>query len=205
VTTHPALSRYLDELVETLGATLPLEAAYLIGSAATGAYEHGRSDLDVYAVVADAPTDAEKERLVARVEQLNCPARALELVIYSAAEAASPRPRFELNLNLGKEEVAGAEESPHWFVLDRAIAEDHAVALVGPAWRDVFAPVDRDDVLQAIEQSLDWQERFDPLGRSALLNACRAWRWLEEGDWISKPEAADWLRTKVRTAVEELR
>jgi hypothetical protein len=205
VTIHPALSGYLDELVETLADTLALEAAYLIGSAATGAYEHGRSDLDVYAVVATALSDAEKEQLVARIEQLRCPARALELVIYSAAEAASPRPRFELNLNLGKEEVAGAEESSHWFVLDRAIAEDHAVPLVGPPWRDMFAPVAREDLLEAIGQSLDWQERFDPLGRSALLNACRAWRWLDEGDWISKPEAAAWLRSRVRTALEDVR
>jgi hypothetical protein len=203
VTTHPALSAYVDELVETLVGTVELKAAYLIGSVARGAYEHGRSDLDVYAVVDTALSAAEKEQLVERIEKLRCPARALELVIYSIAEASSQSPRFELNLNLGTEEVAGAEESPHWFVLDRAIAENHAVSLVGPPWSDVFAAVSRHDVLQAIEQSLDWQERFDPLGRSALLNACRAWKWLEEGDWVSKPEAAGWLRGKVRIALEE--
>lgn len=203
MTTHPALSAYVDELVETLAGTVELKAAYLIGSVARGAYEHGRSDLDVYAVVDTALSAAEKEQLVERVEELRCPARALELVIYSSEEASSQSPRFELNLNLGKQEVAGAEESPHWFILDRAIAESHAVSLVGPPWSDVFAPVSREDVLQAIEQSLDWQERFDPLGRSALLNACRAWKWLEEGDWVSKPEAADWLRGKVRIALEE--
>jgi predicted nucleotidyltransferase len=203
VTTHPALSAYVDELVETLVGTVALKAAYLIGSVARGAYEHGRSDLDVYAVVDTALSAAEKEQLVERIEKLRCPARALELVIYSIAEASSQSPRFELNLNLGTEEVAGAEESPHWFVLDRAIAENHAVSLVGPPWSDVFAAVSRHDVLQAIEQSLDWQERFDPLGRSALLNACRAWKWLEEGNWSSKPEAADWLRGKVRIALAE--
>ena len=205
MTTHPALSAYVDELVETLAGAVELKAAYLIGSAARGAYEHGRSDLDVYAVVGTALSAREKEQLIERVGELRCPARALELVIYSSAEASSQSPRFELNLNLGKEEVAGAEESPHWFVLDRAIAESHGVSLVGPPWSDVFAPVSRDDVLQAIEQSLDWQERFDPLGRSALLNACRAWKWLEEGDWVSKPEAADWLRGKVRTALADAR
>jgi hypothetical protein len=203
VTVHPALSSYVDELVEVLSETLELEAAYLIGSVASGAYEHGRSDLDIYAVVTAALSSAEKDELTARIEQVPCPARALELVIYSAVEAASPAPQFELNLNLGKAEVAGAEESPHWFVLDRAIAEQQAVPLVGPSWRDVFAPVSRDDLLEAIGQSLDWQERFDPLGRSALLNACRTWRWLEDGDWVSKPEAATWLRSKVRTALDE--
>jgi predicted nucleotidyltransferase len=205
VTTHPALSAYVDELFETLAGTVELKAAYVIGSVARGAYEHGRSDLDVYAVVDTALSAAEKEQLAERIEALRCPARALELVIYSMVEASSQSPQFELNLNLGKEEVAGAEESPHWFVLDRAIAESHAVSLVGPPWSDVFAQVSRDDVLQAIEQSLDWQERFDPLGRSALLNACRAWRWVEEGDWVSKPEAADWLRGKVRTALADAR
>jgi hypothetical protein len=198
---HPALAPYVDELVEVLTDTLDLEAAYLIGSVATGTYEHGRSDLDIYAVVADALSAAEKGELAARIEQVPCPARALELVIYSAAEAASPTPRFELNLNLGKAEVAGAEESPHWFLLDRAIAQEHAVPLVGSAWGELFAPVRREDVLQAIGQSLDWQQRFDPLGRSALLNACRAWKWLEDGEWASKPEAAAWLRDKVRAAL----
>jgi predicted nucleotidyltransferase len=203
VTIHPALFSYVDELVEVLSETLDLEAAYLIGSVASGAYEHGRSDLDIYAVTRGALSPDEKQQLVERVEEVPCPARALELVVYSAAEAASPRPRFELNLNLGQAEVAGAEESEHWFVLDRAIAEQQAVPLVGPVWRDMFAPVGRDDLLAAIRQSLDWQERFDPLGRSALLNACRSWRWLENEEWISKPEAASWLRDKVRTALDE--
>jgi len=205
VTIHPALSAYVDELVETLAGTVELKAAYVIGSVARGAYEHGRSDLDVYVVVGTGLSAAEKEQLVERIEELRCPARALELVIYSSAEASLPSPTFELNLNLGKEEVAGAAESPHWFVLDRVIAESHAVSLLGPPWGDVFVPVSRDDVLEAIEQSLDWQERFDPLGRSALLNACRAWKWLEEGDWSSKPEAAAWLRSHVRTALEVAR
>jgi predicted nucleotidyltransferase len=205
VTVHPALSAYVDELVETLADTVELKAAYVIGSVARGAYEHGRSDLDLYAVVGTALSVAEKEQLVGRIEELRCPARALELVIYSSAEASSPSPRFELNLNLGKEEVAGAAESPHWFVLDRVIAEGHAVSLLGPPWGDVFAPVSRDDVLEAIAQSLDWQERFDPIGRSSLLNTCRAWKWLEEDEWVSKPEAATWLRNKVHIALEEAR
>jgi hypothetical protein len=203
VTIHPAVSSYVDELVEVLSDALELEAAYLIGSVASGAYEHGRSDVDIYAVVRGALSSVEKEQLAQRIEQVPCPARALELVVYSAEEAASQRPRFELNLNLGKAEVAEAEESEHWFVLDRAIAEQQAVPLVGPEWRDMFAPVRREDLLAAIRQSLDWQERFDPLGRSALLNACRAWRWLEAEDWISKPEAASWVRDKVRTALDE--
>jgi hypothetical protein len=85
---RPELRLYLEQLVKLLRATVELEAAYLIGSAAMGSYEHGKSD------------------------------------------------------------------------------------------------------------------RKGPPGRSSVLNACRPWRWLRTGEWVSKPAAADWLRHAVRCQVE---
>jgi len=201
----PELSRYVSSVVEVLREVTELEAAYVIGSAAVGAYEPGRSDLDLYAVVAGSLSEDHAQLLRERIEGLDRPARALELVVYSREQAAAPEPRFELNLNVGEEEAAGAEASPHWFVLDRAIAERHAVALEGPPWSEVFAPVAREDVLDAIAQSLAWQEEFDPVGRSSVLNTCRAWVWLETGEWVTKHEAAAWLRRRVRDELEEER
>jgi hypothetical protein len=76
---------------------------------------------------------------------------------------------------------------------------------VGPPWPDLFAPVTREQVLEAIEESLRWQEQHDPSGRSSVLNAVRSWHWLETGDWISKPDAAHWLCSRVRAALEDAR
>jgi predicted nucleotidyltransferase len=197
----PELAGYLDELVRRLAAVAELEAVYLFGSAARGAYEHGRSDVDVIAVTARPPSLAVKQALADAVLSLPCPARKLELVVYARG---SDRPK--LNVNTGELVHFDADEDPSfWFVLDRAIAERHAIVLLGPPWEDVFDPVPREAVLDALEAALEWQECEDPLGRSSVLNACRGWMWLETGAWASKPEAARWLRERVRTGIEEAR
>jgi Aminoglycoside adenylyltransferase, C-terminal domain len=210
VTIPAELAPYLDELLEQATAVVDLEAAYVIGSAASGAFEPGRSDLDVYAVTGEPLEDAAKRELVERIEALDCPARKLEFVVYSSEEAAAANPRFELNLNTGEHvaftpDTGLPQEWSCWYVLDRAAAEQRAVPLVGPPWADVFAPVTRELVLEAIEESLDWQEQHDPTGLSSVLNAARSWHWLESGAWISKPDAARWLRNRVRAALEDAR
>jgi aminoglycoside adenylyltransferase-like protein len=195
------LAGYLDDLVSRLTAVADLHAVYLLGSAASGDYEHGRSDVDVVAVTAGRLSDAETRALAHAAESLPCPARKLELVVYPLGSD-----RHELNLNTGETISFDPNEGPaFWFVLDRAIAEQHALALLGPAWHEVFEPVARQDVLDALEAAHDWQEREEPLGRSSVLNACRAWTWLETGEWTSKSQAAGWLRGQVRERIEEAR
>jgi predicted nucleotidyltransferase len=198
-----AVGGYIDELVSVLAERTDLVAAYLLGSAAYGGYEQGRSDVDVIAVMSGALSLDEKQELVAAIEELECPARKLELVVYSRDEAARETPSFELNLNTG-ESVAftPGEESPHWFALDRAVAEKHALALRGPEWSVLFVPVPREQLLEAFATALEWQERDDPLGRSSLLNACRIWMWLDTGEVVTKQEAAAWLRNRVREKLE---
>lgn len=190
---------YLDELVSRIEGTADLHAVYLVGSAASGDYEHGRSDVDVVAVTTRPLTDAEKRAVARAAESLPCPARKLELVVYPLGSE-----RHEINLNTGEKVSFDPDEDPaFWFVLDRSIAERQAVPLLGPPWLEAFEPVPRESVLDALDRALDWQEREEPLGRSSVLNACRAWMWLETGEWASKPEAAAWLREKVRKRIEE--
>jgi len=195
------LAGYLDELVERLTEHAELHAVYLLGSAAVGGYEQGRSDVDVVAVTERPLGEDEKRALAEAAEALPCPARKLELVVYPLGSN-----RHEINLNTGEKVSFDPEEDPaFWFVLDRAIAEQHAVPLLGPSWSEVFEPVAPEQIRAALDEALDWQEREEPIGRSSVLNACRAWMWLESGDWGSKPEAAAWLRGRVRERIEEER
>lgn len=195
------LAPYLERLVATLGETTELEAAYLVGSAARGAYEHGRSDVDVVAVTAGALPLPERRAVAKAAEAIPCPARKLELVVYPRGSD-----RWEINLNTGEHvSFDPSEEEPFWFVLDRAIAQQEVVVLHGPPWEDVFEPVPREAVLDALAQALDWQEREEPVGRSAVLNAVRSWQWVETGRWASKQDAATWLRDRIRAAIEDAR
>ncbi|HYK06303.1 MAG TPA: nucleotidyltransferase domain-containing protein [Gaiellaceae bacterium] len=180
------LAPYLDRLVEVLRRAAPTGAVYLLGSAALGDYEHGRSDVDVVAVTSRSLSLDERHALAAAVEQLPVPARKLELVVYPQGSD-----RWELNLNTGGHVGVDADAEPSfWFVLDRAIAEQHAVPLAGPPWSEHFAP----EPPEAIEAALDEAAAFDGWDEPAReLAAARAQVWRETGRWVSKREAAERL------------
>ena len=198
------MREYDDVLVATLGSVLRerLVGVYVSGSVALGDYVPGRSDLDRFVVVSSALPRTVKEDVVAstRHESLPCPARGLELVVYTA-EAAGRPPRgadFELNLNSGRGmpfhvSFEPADEPAHWFVLDRAIVRERGWALLGPPPEQVFAPVPRHTALAALAQSLRWHgENAELAGPNLVLNALRAWRFAATGEWVSKADAARW-------------
>lgn len=99
------VARYLDDLVlaarEVLGVRLT--GAYAAGSVGLDAYRPGRSDVDV-ALTCAAPLDrtVKRELVTAlRHEALPCPARGLELVVYTqeSARSGTSTPGFEVELN----------------------------------------------------------------------------------------------------------
>jgi predicted nucleotidyltransferase len=186
------LAGYLDDLVAAMESAAELDAVYLIGSAALGAYEHGRSDVDVIAVTSRSLSIDERQRLADAAGAVPCPASKLELVTYPRESDV-----WEINLNTGEPLSFDTAEVPgFWFVIDRAIAEQHAVPLLGPPWTELFEPVPRDVLLDALEQSL---------GTIGTLNMTRCWVWLETGEWVSKPHAETWLRERVLGEIEARR
>jgi predicted nucleotidyltransferase len=186
------LATYLDRLVAAMSAVVELDAVYLLGSAALGAYEQGSSDVDVVAVSSRSLTPDERRALAEAAEAVPCPARKLELVVYPRGSD-----EWEINLNTGEHvSFDPAEEPGFWFVIDRAIAEQHAVPLLGPPWSGAFEPVPREALLDALDQSLEIV---------GAPNIARAWVWLETGEWVSKPAAESWLREHVRAEIEAAR
>jgi hypothetical protein len=198
------LEDYLAELTRRLGGVLgdALFGIYAGGSYALGAYEPGRSDIDVTVVVADALAPATKQAIVERLrhDALPCPARGLELVVYPLATArgGGGEPGFELNLNTGAAMGFRVDEAPgdiegFWFAIDRSILRAHGVALTGPPAADLFAPIPRATLLELLQESIRWHRDSDvPLGSDTVLNTCRALRFASEGTWSSKREAGAW-------------
>jgi len=180
------LEPYLDELVRTLASMTEIEGVYLVGSAALGAYEPGRSDVDVVAVTARSLSLDARRTLAAAVEAIPVPARKLELVVYPRGSDS-----WELNLNTGEHvSYDSAQEPAFWFVLDRAIAEQHALPLLGPPWAELFEPVSR----EAIEAALEEAVAFDGWSAAnAALAGARGRVWRETGRWVSKREAEEQL------------
>jgi len=182
-----------------------LVAAYLIGSGALGGASAAQSDVDVVAVCA-APLPGQTEAaLVARLGELamTWPLRGLEFVLYSRAAVADPArvPRWELNLTVGPrmdhhQSRDPAADPPHWFVLDLDILRGHGRALAGPPPAEVVGPLPRRRVLEAVRDSLLWHGAHEPNLSQSVLNACRGWRFTEEGVWSSKRDAGAWARPR---------
>jgi predicted nucleotidyltransferase len=188
----PQLATYLDRLVEAMSSVAELDAVYLLGSAALGAYVQGESDVDVVAVTSRSLALEERRALADAAEAIPCPARKLELVVYPRGSE-----QWEINLNTGEAVWFDIAEVPaFWFVIDRAIAEQHALPLLGPPWSETFDPVPREALLEAVDQSLEI---------IGALNMARTWAWLETGEWISKPAAEAWLRDRIRGEIEAAR
>jgi hypothetical protein len=137
-----------------------------------------------------------------RHEALPCPARGLELVVYTEAVARSgtDEPAYELDLNTGAPMRFRASFAPgagdsgdHWYALDRAILRAHGIPLVGPPASTVVAPIDRGRLIRRLRASLGWHASADERELdNAVLNACRGLRFARDGDWSSKQSAARW-------------
>jgi hypothetical protein len=185
-----------------------LVGVYLAGSGALGGYIHGRSDVDV-AVVVRSPLDrTQKEELVGslRHEALRCPARGLELVVYAQGRGVP-----ELNLNTGERMAFLATfepgtDSPHWFVLDRAIIAQRGIVLIGPPPAEALVQPSEDEILEALALGLEWyRDRPEEPRDDAALNAVRSRAYLETGRWASKAEAVELLLDEVSSSVESRR
>ena len=206
---------YLAELVEKLQGILgaSLVGVYAGGSWALGGYEPPDSDLDVAVVIREPLSEEGAARLVAafRHEAFPCPARGLELVVYTRESAASATtdPGFELNLNTGARLTSRADREPqpgerHWFAVDRSVLAAHGIALRGPPAAEVFAPIAADDLRPVLADVLRWYEREAPESDDAILNAGRSLRFVREGVWLPKPALRAWAARQPGTNEEIL-
>jgi hypothetical protein len=201
----PAVADYLAELTRRLDEQLGegLLGAWLGGSGALGDFDAARSDVDVQAVATTRLQRDRLERLASALSHpsLECPVRGLEFVLYAREDLEDPRgPAFQLNLNTGPRTAQHAGYDPgaeprFWFVLDVAIAREHARRLAGFAPAELLPALPRPLVLSALRDSLAWFREHD--SASAVLAACRAWAWTAEGRWLSKAEAAAWAAARL--------
>lgn len=210
----PEVWQYLREMTDRTRRLLgrDLVGVYAAGSLALHAYQPGRSDIDVAIVCSGPLALAAKHDLVdaLRHENLPCPARGLELVVYRSevAGAGTAEPGFDVELNSGSRMPfrvtwAGADrpvaDGTFWYAVDRSILAAAGRAVEGPPASAIFRSVP-DDVLAAVlAESLRWYLALDPEAAAdvvaepgpagtddAVLNACRARHRIRTGEWTSK-------------------
>ena len=172
-----------------------------VGSVALGDYRHGRSDVDVLVVVGDETPELSLRKLAAALRRphLRCPSAGLELVVYSAefVAASSQDAGYLLDLNTGsllpeKTSFDASDSSAFWYVIDRSIAHQSGLPLLGRHPRDVIAAGSRQDLLAAVRSSV--REHTAGIGHlpdNRVLNGCRSLMYSRTGRWMPKAAAAE--------------
>jgi hypothetical protein len=204
---HDAVALFGEAVAEVLDDTVggELVGTWFVGSVALGGYIAGQSDIDIVAVCDGALTRPQKQQVAAAIVEVSttCPTRGLEFTLYRR-EVAGSLPMgadFEVNANGGPGMTTAihldpAAEPGFWYVLDRAIAHRAGVVIGGPRPAQLFADVPRPTVLDALYQSMGWHRLHEKATLYSVLNACRAWRFADEGVLGSKLEGAAWARER---------
>lgn len=206
------MERYLAAVVEVAADVLGsgFAGAYGAGSLALGAFQPGRSDIDLALLCHDRLGEPVKRQLIAHLRHSAqpCPARGLELVLYTVAAARSgtSEPAFELELNDGpamgfRQSLLSAErpraDGMFWYGLDRSMLHQSGRTLAGPPASEAFAELPADELRRLLIDSLHWwMAQTGDAGNmpaagadDAVLGACRALARQRYSRWLSKVDA----------------
>jgi hypothetical protein len=205
VTTVPEdVSRYLRAVAAQVQDVFGdrVIGVYTTGSLALGGYRHGRSDIDLMAVVSGSPGLDLRRQLADHLDHrvLACPAVGLELVLYP--EATVRRPTVEagylLNFNTGPALPPVISFDPgdgpaFWYPIDRAITYQSGGSLYGPVPAQLFAELPFDDLLRAVIAAVEAHSNTEQghLLDNAVLNGCRALSFAHDHRWYTKVDAAE--------------
>ncbi|KAJ5481194.1 hypothetical protein N7475_000006 [Penicillium sp. IBT 31633x] len=196
------LDNYLCHLVCSLQEELKdnLLAIYLFGSAGSGAYEPGISDVDVYAIVHESVLDYQRLSRIISHTTIPCPARKLEFVLFTKANAANQttNPAFEMNFNTGRDmfdyvNLNSQTEPRFWFLLDIAMGRDLGMSLLGPPPDRLFAAPRMEWIFECMIELLAWYRQNGPVTYDGILNACRELSYAKTLTWRSKMYSGTWV------------
>ncbi|MCH8612977.1 aminoglycoside adenylyltransferase domain-containing protein [Arsenicicoccus dermatophilus] len=202
---QPLVDRVLTTLRHLLGEDLV--AVWVHGSAAQGAFVLGRSDLDVLVVVpdhAEADWGEVGRAIAAAATDRGRESIPLELSIIRRSLAETPREPWSFAVHVATQPgqqrdsrvVLDDGRGDIDLLLHLAVTRQHGVTLLGPSPDALVGEVDRDAVVAQLVEELQWAvDEADEC--CAVLNACRAWRFAETRELVSKVEGGEWARTRL--------
>lgn len=215
----------IDDHVEPAGATLARElfevagialaGVYIHGSAVLGDFSPGQSDLDLLVVIEDeADDDIVRGLGDVLAQDRELPAIGLEASIVERSAARHPRApwRFRLHVTTSPDDPKVISGVGHLgdddLILHYLVTRTHGWCAYGAPVSDIFGAVERRALVDQLERELRWAVSAGVPESYAVLNACRALRFVEEGEVCSKTSGGEWALSRgiepalVRAALE---
>jgi hypothetical protein len=200
----PSVEELLTRLVRGQEHALGVQllGTYLFGSAVTGDFDTGISDVDTVAVLRADPSPAQLtalERLHRDiVEETPEWEDRVEAVYLSAPALSAFRTTSSPAARISPGEPFHAIEVDHRWLIDWYQLREVGVASSGPPAESLVPPISHVEFVEAVRQLvLAWPDPADELLTSgdhayAVLTMCRALRTCRTGEHVSKREAARW-------------
>ncbi|QYK52917.1 MAG: DUF4111 domain-containing protein [Fimbriimonadaceae bacterium] len=131
--------------------------------------------------------------------------KGIELCLVKPSEFKVPKrvPTYEFGISIGgswrTEEHGPGEDSE--LLIHFEIARQHGIDLFNSLQlvpEGVFSPIPKEWILEELRKGIEWHltklgdHYHDPFGRNSTLNACRALRFKQTGDLVSKSQGGEW-------------
>lgn len=188
--------RYLDQVFGAVRGELDPLGCYVHGSAALGGFNRDRSDLDVLAIVRGPVSEESAQRVGSQLLDLDCPAPGLELSIVTdrQAQTGGTDTGFVLHVDSADQRaVLGDGLTDPDLILHYAVCRKAAIRVGdSPPPADLIAEVPRYLILDQLSAELKWALDKPAPAEYAVLNACRALRFAETDELVSKVDGGRW-------------
>ena len=204
------LGSYLEDLVRSVRSILRdgVNAMAVGGSIGFDDFHPDMSDVDVALFLRDAPTAAQLSTLSLHLDhrELPCPGKGLDLMAFDRESVAAtpPLPQAVFGFVTGatwRTELSGAEKCADLLV-DLFVLRHHGRSVFGPNPEQIIGSIDKSALRSLVADVVTWHRTrihdpfHDPTGAFAVLNACRAWRFLSEGIMGSKTAGGEWAMAR---------
>lgn len=202
------IDEWLRLLGESLRTFVGFRGLWLHGSAATGDWVAGVSDIDLL-VIWNLPLESERPALSEAIHSAlaACPTASADIhvVTLAVAEQPTPDPIYEL---FGGIHVVDAEDpvligpsADASLLLDLESARSHGVAVVAGVPEVVFGTVKTDWLLAAADRELaQWEDySYFRQPHMAVLQAARVWMLESNGELGSKLSSGRWAMQRWRS------
>jgi hypothetical protein len=204
-----AVERLRDGVVEAIGGDLV--GLYLSGSLGLGDFDPASSDVDVLVATAGplpGPAVGRLRRLHGALRAEGGWAARLEVVYLplAALRRFDPEDAGRYPIGASDRDFTLGRQGPTW-VLDRWVAREHGLVVVGPDPRELIDPIGPEQLRAAVRASLAGHWALEGTDVAwlrprnyqafAVLSMCRDLYALEHGTVVSKPAAAAWASRRL--------
>lgn len=201
---------YLDQVTAQLQEILQsnLVGFYIYGSSVQSDYRDGKSDLDLICIVKDPLNDRQKKDLANELvhSKLPVPACGMDIIFVTEENVRNlkPEPEYEFWFSTGALWNTEIEENGKSSELLIFFANCYANGkkIFGLESKNAFRDVPFELLLFTIIDILNWHrikildDFHDPLGQYSVLNAARAWMYVQEKKLGSKSEGGEWVLSR---------